>query len=609
MRPNVRPALWAVALGTVLVEAMALALSWGREPAWDTLVYAVYAIANVVAGVLILARHPRHVIGWLLIATGLLQAIVSDLGQGWALAGTAMGWPGSALADLAANSSWTVGGALMAATFVLFPDGRRPRSGGVWAWVLPVGGIGSVVLLAGWATGDQVSSLLVSGQNPWQSDSIPSNLLYWVGFAAMASSMLLGAIAMVLRLRQSEGVERQQLKWMVFAIGIVMATLPASAPFYATSVEVRIVDALVLALLPLAALAAIWRYRLYDIELIISRTVLYLCMTVALGGSFVALAVGLGVVFGRGSTTATALATLFVAMSFRPLRTWLQRYIDRWFDRGRFDALAEVGRFMSDLRAGRREPEDVSGVIAQAAAHLRTDVARLALVPRLEQEAWLALEMVRLRAELRAQLVEVRDSRLRIIEATEAERRRIERDLHDGAQQRLVAIGLALRHVQHELVESTPSVMRTLESAVDGLTDTIEELRDIARGIRPGILDDGLAPALRDLAQRAQLPMVIEVPECRYPRDVETAVYFIACEGVTNAAKHSGASRLVLEVRHLEGRLVVRVSDDGVGGAELRAGGGLVGVSDRVAAHGGRLRIESEQGNGTTLVAELACAS
>jgi signal transduction histidine kinase len=123
------------------------------------------------------------------------------------------------------------------------------------------------------------------------------------------------------------------------------------------------------------------------------------------------------------------------------------------------------------------------------------------------------------------------------------------------------------------------------------------------------VLDDGLTSALRDLAHRTQMPMAIAVPDRRFSKEVETAAYFIACEAVTNAAKHSGASRLDLDVRQFDGQLVIRVSDDGIGGAELRDGGGLVGVSDRVAAHGGRLSIESETGHGTTLIAELSCAS
>ena len=606
---RLRPAHSALLLATGLVEATAIGLSWGREPKWDSVVYAVYALANVVAGVLILARHPRHLIGRLLIATGLLQAVVSDLGQGWALSGTPRGWPGSAVADLAANSVWALGGGLMAATFVLFPDGRLPRSGRVWPWVLPVGGIGTLVLLAGWATGDQVDSLLVDGRNPLRSDTVPSGLLYWVGFVAVTAAMLLGALAMVQRMRRVEGVERQQLKWMVFAVGIVVVVLLPTAPLYTSFVAFRIADALVLTALPLAALAAIWRYRLYDIELIVSRTVLYLAVSLVLGGLFAALVVGLGVVFGGGSTIATALATLLVALAFRPLRRWFQRYVDRWFDRGRYDAVADVAAFMAELREGLSEPEKVSGVIAAASNRMRTPEAQAAIVPALEQEASLAIEMVRLRAELRHQLEEVRDSRLRIVEAAEAERRRIERDLHDGAQQRLVSIGLALRHVQHELGESATSVTRTLEAAVQEVTDTIEELRDLARGIRPGVLDDGLAPALRDLAHRVQLPVAIEVADVRYPKDVETAAYFIACEGVTNAVKHAEASHLDLEVHQVDGRLVVRVSDDGVGGAEIHDGGGLVGVSDRVAAHGGHFTIDSVPGRGTTLIAELSCGS
>lgn len=606
---RIRPALWFPIALTVAVEAAAIALSWGREPAWDTVIYAVYSLANVVAGALINARHPGHVIGWLLSATGLLNAFVSDLGQGWALAGTAHGWPGADLADLAASSQWSVGGLLIAATFVLFPTGTLPNRGRVWPWVLPLGGLGAVVLLAGWMTGDQVSSLLVGGRSPLYTDSVPSGLLYGGGLSALAAAMVLAAVAMVGRMRRADGVERQQLKWMVFAVATTVLILPLSAPFYSSVAVVRMLDAIVLVTIPLAALAAIWRYRLYDIELIISRTVLYAAVTAVLTTCFAGLVLVLGLAFGRGSTLATAGATVAVAFAFRPLRDRLQKYVDRRFDRGRYDAHAEITRFMADLRAGRREPEEVAQVIADASSRMRSEEARMALVPSLEQEASLAIEMVQLRAELRHQLTEVRDSRLRIVEATEAERRRIERDLHDGSQQRLVSIGLALRHVQHQLGESAPPVTRALDIAVQEVTDTIEELREIARGIRPGVLDEGLDSALRDLAQRTHLPIGIDVPDLRLSDDLETAAYFIVCEGVTNATKHAAATRVDVEVRQRDGWLVVRVSDDGVGGAAPREGRGLIGVSDRVAAHGGRLRIESVPGMGTTLVAELSCAS
>lgn len=594
----------ATLISALVIEAVAIRLSWGREPAWDTLVYAVYALANVVAGVLIVARHARHRIGLLLIATGFVQA-VSDLGQGYALFGTSRGWPAAALVDLAASSSWAIGGGLMAATLVLFPDGRLPGAGRVWSWVLPLGSVSSVLLLAGWATGDQVASLLVAGTNPLRSQAVPSDLLYWLGLVGLTSSMLLGAVAMFVRMQRSSGVERQQLKWMVFAVTVVLVTLIPTAPLFADVVAVQIADALVLTAMPLAALAAIWRYRLYDIELIVSRTVLYLGVSIILGAFFAVLVVALGVVFGRGSAVVTALSTVAVALAFGPLRRRLQGHVDRWFDRGRYDAMTDIAGFMSGLRQGRREPEQVWAAIDDASARMRSPGARAAILPALQNEASLAIEMVRLRERLREQLHEVSQSRLRILVATETERRRIERDLHDGTQQRLLAIGLTLRHLQH----AHPSAAASLDLVIREIADTIEELRDFARGIRPGILDDGLAPALRDLAHRSTLPVSVDVHGGRYARELETAAYFIACEGVANAVKHSGASHLAVDVRRCQDRLVIRVTDDGVGGAALREGGGLVGVSDRVAAHGGRLTIRSEPGHGTTLLAELACAS
>ncbi|GAB4006796.1 sensor histidine kinase [Nocardioides ultimimeridianus] len=609
MGTRVRPAHGAVLLVAVAAEAGSVALSWGREPAWDTLVYAVYALATTVAGVLILARHPRHRIGVLLVVNGLLQAVVTDLAQDYALTGTPHHWPGAAIVDLIASCTWAVSGAVLPAILVLFPDGTLPSTGRLWPWVLPLGCLGSGLTLAGWATGSRVAAQLVTGTNPVHAPAVPSDLLYWLGFPGLTGSLALGILAMVQRMRAATGVERQQLKWMVFAAGVMVATLVPSSPLFDSFVVVRIADALVLTALPLAALAAIWRYHLYDIELIVSRTVLYAMLTAVLAAAFAGLVVGLGVVFGHGSPVATAGATLAVALAFRPLRDRLQKHVDRAFDRGRYDALGLVARFMADLRSGRREPEEVEQVLAEATARLGSAEKQAAVRPALEREAWLALEMVQLRQELREQLQEVRRSRRRIVEAAEAERHRIERDLHDGAQQRLVAVGLALRHLQHRLGGAATEVGAELDEVVHDLTDTIRELREMARGIRPGVLDDGLESALHELVQRTRLPVAVVVPHRRFPAAVETAAYFIACEGVTNAAKHGGASHVEVCIEEVTGMLLVRVQDDGVGGATLTRGGGLVGVSDRVAALGGRLSVRSEPGHGTTLLAELSCAS
>ena len=232
------------------------------------------------------------------------------------------------------------------------------------------------------------------------------------------------------------------------------------------------------------------------------------------------------------------------------------------------------------------------------------------LLRRVVEAGGLAIEIARLRVELRRQLAEVEASRARIVTAANEERRRIERDLHDGAQQRLVSIGLALRHAQHELTAASPQRAReTLEGAVAEVEVAIDELRELARGLPPAQLDAGLGPAFRELARRAPVPVQVNACSERLERGVEAAAYFIGCEGLTNAVKHAQASRIVLSASRRDGKLIVSVTDNGIGGAAPVGGSGLNGLSDRVAALGGTLRIESERGAGTMLVAELPCES
>jgi signal transduction histidine kinase len=223
--------------------------------------------------------------------------------------------------------------------------------------------------------------------------------------------------------------------------------------------------------------------------------------------------------------------------------------------------------------------------------------------------AGLAIEIARLRVEVRRRLEEVKASRARIVSAGNEERRRIERDLHDGAQQRLVSIGLALRHVQHELGPEGVGPRAALDGVVEEIGLAIKELRELAGGLRPAQIDEGLGPALRDLARRAPLPVDVAVTSERLHVDLEAAAYFIACEGLTNAVKHAKATRVTLSAERSNGHLVVAVTDDGVGGATTDEGSGLRGLSDRVGAHNGALRVESAPGSGTRLVAELPCES
>jgi signal transduction histidine kinase len=225
--------------------------------------------------------------------------------------------------------------------------------------------------------------------------------------------------------------------------------------------------------------------------------------------------------------------------------------------------------------------------------------------------AALTLENERLRAELLAKLVELQASRARLVEATESERRRIERDLHDGAQQRLVSIAMTLGLAESKLAGDRSAVGPVLQEARASLALALEELRELSQGIRPAILvERGLPAALDDLSRRAALPVRLEVAiDGRLPEPVEAAAYFVAGEALTNAAKHSHANEVVLAASCDGSTLVLEVADDGIGGAGGGGGGsGLRGLADRVEAIGGRLTVSSPPGRGTTVRAELPCA-
>jgi signal transduction histidine kinase len=233
------------------------------------------------------------------------------------------------------------------------------------------------------------------------------------------------------------------------------------------------------------------------------------------------------------------------------------------------------------------------------------------LVEAVAAAARLALVNARLHAEVRAQLETVQASRARIVAAADEERRRIERDLHDGAQQRLVALALELRSAQRQLDETAdPELERLLSSTADELQVAVDELRDLAQGIHPGILTQGgLAYALEALAARAPLPVAVEATHERFAPDVEATAYFVACEALTNVVKHAGASRASIEARRDSSRLVIEVADDGSGHARLNGGSGLRGLSDRVEALGGELVVDSRPGSGTLVRGVIPCGS
>jgi signal transduction histidine kinase len=230
------------------------------------------------------------------------------------------------------------------------------------------------------------------------------------------------------------------------------------------------------------------------------------------------------------------------------------------------------------------------------------------LMPSVATAMRLEVENEQLQAEVERQLAEVRLSRARIVEAGDAERKRVERNLHDGAQQRLVSLSLALRLMRSKLgPDADAAVLADLDAASGELKEALSELRELARGIHPAVLGEaGLRAALLALAERSPVPVVVEAsPEGRFPATVEATAYFVAAEGLTNVAKYAQATRVTISASAANGCLTIEVCDDGIGGADQSLGSGLRGLSDRVEAVGGRLDIASPVSGGTRLRAEI----
>jgi signal transduction histidine kinase len=652
--PVVRPIPGAMLALTIAFAIASVPVSFGHELLIGTVLYPLNGVAFAVAGALIASRWRRSSIGWLLLGVGVLTAF-GEAVEGY---GYHAGYPAAVTAEWIATWINFVEIGATAIILTLLPSGRVLSAR--WRPVLWAGIAATGLLVVSSAFGHSTDSSFRSGRNPYAVDSPVFGVLYVIGQVLFLAALLASIVSLVARFRRSSGVERQQLKWIAYAVTALAVMAPLAIFFYYDSVLVQVAIAPVVTALPAAICIAIMRYRLYDIDVIVNRTVVYGSLTILLGGGYVGVSLALGATLGElHSSWVTAGATLAAALAFGPLRRWIQDAVDRRFRRARYAALGRVDAFLEDLRGGRVVPERLEDLMREVLnrpdlelryvlpdattyidAHgaemsqddggrLQTRVERagvlLAVVTHVEDldsidaapdqllmkevlgRAGLAIEIARLQAEVRHQLAEVTASRARIIAAGYAERRRLERDLHDGAQQRLVSIGLALRHAQHQLGSSP--VSDTIENAVDQISVAITDLRELANGVRPALLDQGLSVALHDLASRTSLPVSLRATAERFSAEVEATAYFVACEAVTNAVKHSAAKRIVVNAERQDGHLVVTIGDDGVGGAHTSAGSGLRGLCDRVAAHGGRISLDSPDGRGTTLIAELPCAS
>jgi signal transduction histidine kinase len=279
-----------------------------------------------------------------------------------------------------------------------------------------------------------------------------------------------------------------------------------------------------------------------------------------------------------------------------------ERYVDSHGQPVELPPATSRSRAVTEIE---RESVPVAAIVHDAALLDEPGLVRAA-----GAAAALALENERLEAELKARVAELQVSRAKVIEVGMAERRALERNLHDGAQQRLVALSLQLGLAKTKLRSDPDVAERILDGARGELASALEELRELARGIHPAILTDrGLPAALEALASRAPVPVEVEaVPEGRMPMPVEAVAYFVVSESLTNMAKYADAEYATVRVLRENGYAVVEIEDNGIGGADPSAGSGLRGLSDRLAALDGRLEVDSPPGVGTTVRARIPCA-
>jgi signal transduction histidine kinase len=625
----------------------------------------VGTVVQATVGAIAVWRQPRNAVGWCLLGLAAANAL-DGFGSGYAELGVLVypgSLPGADAALVLPAAGWVLVYAALTALALVFPDGRLPSH----RWRPAAAGVGLATL----AASTTVALFPGTGNPPFDHVQNPAGIrqlagpllpLLLLSLASLLAGLFVGAAAIAVRFRRATGVERQQLKWLAYVgacVPFVLALCFFSQLFLGgLGVAFTVAFAFINFAIPAAVGIAIFRHGLYDVDRLINRTLVYGTLTVLLSVAYAALALLLGVLLGRGSAWATAGATLAVAFAFRPLRSWVQRAVDWRFDRDKYEALRAVEGFLEEVRRGSASPERVGEVLRKALHDPTLELlywlpesgiyvhgtgqpvsepdpeeprartllehgdARLGLLlhdPTLLERgellrstldaSGLAVEIARLRVEVRVQLAAVQASRSRIVAAGNEERRRIERDLHDGAQQRLVTLGVSLRLLQRGLDGRSPALRAALDEAVGEVGRAIADLRELARGVRPARLDEGLAVALRDLARRSPVPIELDLIGGRLPSDIETAAYFVVCEALTNAVKHARASRVAVRTGRENGRLVIQVEDDGIGGARLVSGSGLAGLADRVDAHGGRLRVDSRSPGGTLVEAELPCAS
>ena len=561
--------LWALALAGCAAAALTFAVAFASDHVSDALVDAALldwiVLPYVLAGVVAWWRRPESRFGPLMVAAGFGMFLSSLQWANWALPYTI----GLAFDLLPA--------VLFIHVFLAFPGGRLE------------GRAERALVAAGYfaAVGLQLVKMLLGG-------GAPDNLLGVVDELAAAntvedvqlfalSAISLAAIPLLVTRRVRSG--RPLRRWTEllvdsFAVGLVMiAVLLVAGSFGWSSFEtIRRITFVTIGLSPVAFLIGLLSARLAR------STVADLLVQL------------------HADPTPSELPALFARALRDPSLTlayWLPQY-ETWADLDGHPVTLPADRATTMIER--------DGVRLAALVHDRSLNDEPELLEAVSAAAGIALENGRLQAELRARLEELRGSRERVIEASQQERQRLERNLHDGAQQRLIALSLDLSMLENRL-GGDPEARAQIDQARQEIAQSLEELRAVAHGLHPAVVSGhGLAVALESLAARAPVPVRLSVElEERVDEQLEVAAYYVVSESLANIGKHAQASSATIAVRRGNGQLVVEIVDDGIGGADSEAGSGLRGLADRVEALDGRLRVWTPHGGGTRVRAEMPC--
>ena len=687
---------WFILALTAVLAAADISLFVVAAQAGGQVLEGLYLVAGfAVVGAIVASRHPRNAVGWICQAIGLLLALPTSEWATYALTTRHGTLPAGEIAGWLDNMVFPAVLLLIAFLIGLFPDGRLPSPR--WRPFARAARIGGAIWLGGFAFApDKLSNSFTSVTNPF---GIPPPI-GWVpaavrgtGYFFLLIALIGSAAALIRRLVSARGEVRQQLKWLASAAallalvyaGTTVATLfgaDLASGVAGTLSSVAFIVALLA--LPAAIGIAILKYRLYDIDFVINKSVVFGAMAAFITAVYVAIVVGVGGLLGSGSRPNLALsvlATAIVAIAFQPVRERVQRLANRLVYGKRATPYDVLSQF-SHRVAGTYSSEDVlprmARVLGEGTGASRADVwirlgdgiapaaswpsgdgpapSRIAiagqllptipglsrmvpvrhqgellgalsinkrpgealtpmeekLVTDLAAQAGIVLQSVRLSAELQARLteisqqaVELRASRQRIVATQDAERRRLERNIHDGAQQNLVALTVKLR-LATTLAKRDPERARASVKALEGESDqALETLRALASGIYPPLLrEQGLAAAVRAEARKMPLPVTIRADQLgRYPLEIEAAVYFVCLEALQNVTKHARASRVDIRLRSVDYELCFEVADDGAGFdlAKDAGGSGIRNMTDRIEGIGGRLVVGSDARRGTTI--------